>query len=276
MDLFREVISKDYVVMQAGTSEGTQIKYRKDGFWYKKDHHGKEGLAEYLSSRLLTFSSLEPSEFILYEQGTINDDPGCRSKNFLKQDEELITFYRLYFNQTGKDLSQIINRMDEMEERVEYVIEFFRQSCSLDVREYLSKVLTLDMLILNEDRHLNNLAVILKGDIFTPAPIFDNGVSLLTANQSVNWHFSIEENVKRVNARPFSGTHEKMVNYLGRGFDLDCDGALRWLESETESRERDVLRYQIEKYRVIFDSKIQDSRARLEYTYSIDEEGFDE
>lgn len=252
MCMFEGTISKDYIVTQAGTSEGTQIKYRKEGFWYKKDHRGKEGLAEYLSSRLLTFTSLDEDEYVQYEQGMINGSFGCRSKNFLGEDEELITFYRLYYNQTGKDLSQVLNHMEEMEERVDYVVEFIKQSCGLHVREYLSKVLTLDMLILNEDRHLNNLAVILKEDKFIPAPIFDNGVSLLTANQSVNWHFSIEENVKRVIARPFSGNHEKMVRYLGKGFDLDFVGAMKWIESEPESRERDVLKYQIEKYQHMF------------------------
>lgn len=38
----------------------------------------------------------------------------------------------------------------------------------------------------------------MRGNEFYPAPIFDNGVSLLTANQSVNWNFSIEENVKEL------------------------------------------------------------------------------
>ena len=67
----------------------------------------------------------------------------------------------------------------------------------------------LDMICLNEDRHLNNLAIIMNGDKFTPAPIFDNGIALLTANQSVNRHFPIADNVKRIVARPFSGSHEK-------------------------------------------------------------------
>ena len=36
-------IESQYIVMQEGTSEGTQIKYKKDGYWYKKDSRGKEG-----------------------------------------------------------------------------------------------------------------------------------------------------------------------------------------------------------------------------------------
>ncbi len=47
MKLFHEDIGREFIIMQAGTSEGTQIKYRKDGYWYKKDNHGHEGLAEY-------------------------------------------------------------------------------------------------------------------------------------------------------------------------------------------------------------------------------------
>ena len=88
----------------------------------------------------------------------------------------------------------------------------------------------------------------MRGDEFYPAPIFDNGVSLLTANQSVNWYFSMEDNVKRVVARPFSGSHEKMVEYLGKGFSVDTKSALAWLEQEPESMERNVLKYQIERY----------------------------
>lgn len=246
--MFSETIDNDYIVMQEGTSEGTQIKYRKDDFWYKKDNRGNEGRAEYLVSQFMKFTSLGETEYVEYEEGTINGISGCRSRNFLGKEDELITFYRLYYNEVGKDLSKVIANMETMEERIEYVIDFIQQSCQLNIRNYLSKVLTLDMVCLNEDRHLNNLAVIMRGDQFYPAPIFDNGISLLTANQSVNWHFSIEENVRRVIARPFSGSHEKMVEYLGNGFTMDVKRALEWLAKEEKSRERDVLEYQIKKY----------------------------
>ena len=246
--MFKENIDNEYIVRQEGTSEGTQIKYRKDDFWYKKDNRGNEGRVEYLVSRFMEFTSLAKTEYVEYEEGTINGKTGCRSRNFLGKEDELITFYRLYYNEVGKDLSKVIANMETMEERVEYVIDFIQQSCQLDIRNYLSKVLTLDMVCLNEDRHLNNLAVIMHGNQFYPAPIFDNGISLLTANQSVNWNFSIEENVRRVIARPFSGSHEKMVEYLGNGFTMDVNGALEWIKREMKSRERDVLKYQIKRY----------------------------
>ena len=247
--MFNEQIGNEFIVIQEGTSEGTQIKYRKDGFWYKKDNRGHEGRAEYLVSKFMEFTSLKESEYVKYEEGTINEKSGCRSRNFLKSEDELITFYRLYYNEMGKDLSKVIGNMETMEERIEYVVSFLKESCGLDIREYLSKVFTLDMICLNEDRHLNNLAVIMRDNQFVPAPIFDNGIALLTANQSVNWYFPIEDNVKRVIARPFSGSHEKMVQYFGKGFSVDVENALAWLDTEPDSIERNVLKYQIERYK---------------------------
>ena len=225
-----------------------RLSIKKTAIGIKKDNRGNEGRAEYLVSKFMQFTTLQENEFISYEEGTINGKSGCRSKNFLDEEEELVTFYKLYYNEVGKDLSKVIANMNTMEERIEYVIRFIDQSCGLNIHAYLSKVLTLDMICLNEDRHLNNLALIMCGNDFYPAPIFDNGVSLLTANQSVNWNFSIEENVKRVIARPFCGSHEKMVKYLGSGFSVDVKSALSWLETEPDSIERNVLRYQINRY----------------------------
>ena len=246
--MFREKMGNEYLVVQDGTSEGTQIKYRKGEYWYKKDRRGREGLAEYLVSGLLAYSDLKEDEYAVYESGYINDSPGCRSKNFLKDGEELVTFYRLYYNEFGKDLSKILAVIERMEERIEFVVQFIWQMCGLDVTDYLKKIFTLDMITLNEDRHLNNLAVLFSGNKASPAPIFDNGISLLTANQSVNWYFPIEENVKRVVARPFSGSHEKMFQYFGTGFHLDMDSARKWLEKEEISKEREVLLFQLERY----------------------------
>lgn len=250
--MFQENLSGEYIISHVGTSEGTQIKYKKGEYWYKKDNQGKEGLVEYLVSGLLTFSDLSPEEYVLYEQGTINQAAGCRSRNFLGEGQELVTFYRLYYNEFGRDLSQVLNDFATMEERIEYVVRFLQQSCKVDVTEYLRKVFTLDMLVLNEDRHLNNLAVIFDGERFRPAPIFDNGLSLLTANQSVNWHFPVEENVRRVVARPFSGSHEKMAEYFGIGFGMDIPEALLWLREEPASREQEVLIYQLQRYQHLF------------------------
>lgn len=252
--MFDEKIGNEYMVLQSGSSEGTQVKFKKGDFWYKKDSQGNEGLAEYLASTVLHFSNLDKKEFVEYETGSINGKNGCRSRNFLKKGCSVITFYRLYYNEFGKNLAEVIAGFDNMEERIEYVIRFIKQSCGLDVTDYLRKTLTLDMLVLNEDRHLNNLAVIFTEDHFEVAPIFDNGISLLTANKSVNWKFGIEENVKRVTARPFSGSHEKMVEYFGIGLQINYQKLYKWLEKVPSSREKNVLCFQLERYKKELDN----------------------
>ena len=55
--MFKEEIGNEYIVMQEDTNEGTQIKYRNNNFWYKKDNKGREGLSEYLVSRFMDFTS---------------------------------------------------------------------------------------------------------------------------------------------------------------------------------------------------------------------------
>lgn len=259
--MFNKKIGNEYMVFQNGSSEGTQVKFRKDNFWYKKDSQGNEGLAEYLASGVLRYSNLKKNEFVEYEMGMINGKGGCRSRNFLSNGWSVITFYRLYYNEFGKNLAEVIAGFDSMEERIEYVIRFIKQSCGLDVRDYLKKTLTLDMLILNEDRHLNNLAVIFAEDHFKIAPVFDNGISLLTANKSVNWKFGLEDNVKRVIARPFCGSHEKMVRYLGVGLKIDYNKLYQWLTKVPASREKDVLCFQLERYKKVLDSS---SKGELE------------
>lgn len=106
--MFNVTIDDEYIINDEGTSEGTQVKYKKDGFWYKKDHRGNEGLCEYLASKFLTSTSLSEDEYIEYEKGTINGSAGCRSKDFIKDgNTELITLYRLYRNETGTSVPRM-------------------------------------------------------------------------------------------------------------------------------------------------------------------------
>ena len=134
-----------------------------------------------------------------------------------------------------------------MEGYIEYTIDFFKKYLDLDIKKYLKNIFTLDYIILNEDRHFNNLAVIsdTNNNKYLTAPIFDNGKSLLNGNRGYRSAFSIEENIQKAIALPFSGSHKKMFNYFGKGFSLDVDSALQWLKGEPQSLYRDVLIYQL-------------------------------
>lgn len=80
---------------------------------------------------------------------------------------------------------------------------------------------------------------------YKPTPIFDNGKSLLNCNQSGNRNLPIEENVKRVVARPLSGSHKVMYEHFGNGFELDIEKALEWLKTEPDSFYKKVLVFRL-------------------------------
>lgn len=244
--MFDVKITEDFLVDTEGTSDGTQLKFFKDGYWYKEDNEGCEGEVEYLVSGLLTFSSLNPKDYVVYERGKINGKYGCRSKSFLSPTQSFVTLERLHGNVEGIPLYEKIKEFNGVGAKVAYVLSFCEKTVGLDLTEYFKKVFTLDYIVLNEDRHFHNLGIIMNEDgSYMPAPIFDNGKSLLNCNPSVNRDLPIAENIKRVVARPFSGSHREMYEYFGKGFTVDFARAFKWLAAEPDSFYKQVLLFRL-------------------------------
>lgn len=168
------------------SSKGNQLKWRQGDYWYKADYLGYEGLAEYVVSALLARSSLGCSEYVCYEPETIIYNGqhlnGCRSQNFLKDGEQLITLERLFFLKYGTSLYQTVFKIDSEEERLYFLTNQISQLTGLhNFGQYLCKLFEIDALFLNEDRHMHNIAVILNADgDYRLCPIFDNGAAVLS------------------------------------------------------------------------------------------------
>ncbi len=206
-------ISDEYLVRTSGTSDGTQDKYYKDDYWFKLDRYGGEGMAETTASILLRESGLAPEFFVEYQPCLINGKKGCYSKNFLSEDESFITLYRLYKNVTGRDLATVCSKMD-YDDAIEYVISFVKTQTGLDIHEYLANTFFLDMLILNEDRHFNNLGIIYNETNFKVAPIFDNGKSFLIGNQRAKSQTLLQAKISTAFAKAFSPSFKTNYKYL--------------------------------------------------------------
>lgn len=168
------------------SSKGNQLKWQIDGEWYKADNNGYEGLSEYVVSQLLKKSTLKHDEFVDYElceikyKGFISK--GCKSKNFLCAGSSLITLQRLYEINTGKSLTSRLAEISSPINKAKYLVDAIISITKLsDFGEYLYKMMLIDSVFLNEDRHLHNIAVIKKDDgSFAYCPIFDNGAALLS------------------------------------------------------------------------------------------------
>ena len=242
------LLSPQAIVMVQGSSKGAQRKYYEDGYWYKVNNAGYEGLAEYLVSRVLECSNIK--DFVRYEQCNVNGRAGCRSESFLGTGEAFLSFQRLYELYTGENLQERIRLISDVSGRIRFVVDFVIDHTGLDCTEYLSQILTLDMLVLNTDRHFHNLGIVVNSITgeYKAAPVFDNGNSLLS-----DWEMfseeTIEENIEHVYGQPFSASLENQAYEAGIGLKLDYNRLDELLSHEPESRGMAVLRYQLERYR---------------------------
>ena len=180
--LFEENIKAD----DRRSSKGNQCKWFAGGIWYKADYTGYEGLAEYMVSHLMRHSSLDENSYILYDTEEIMYGSvkylGCRSGNFLPAGWQIITLERLFHNFYGESLYKSIYQIQDHESRVQFLVEQIERITGLKkFGEYLSGLLTIDALFLNEDRHTHNIAVLMDDNgKYQYCPIFDNGGALLS------------------------------------------------------------------------------------------------
>lgn len=230
--------------MNISTSLGNQSKYYKNGYWFKEDLMGYEGMAEEGVFDILRISTLEPKEFAVYE--CINGW-GCKSLDFLKEGQRIITFSRL-FKTYGYNYEKELTAIKEPERQVYELIKRVKEFSGVDTEDYLRKVFTLDSFIFNEDRHLNNLSIILNGDTtFQLCPIFDNGLSLLANKKDYpDWgeHSTISQ-LKRVKSKPFEIDFIGQMSILGVGFHIFEEAFDVYIKSSKEriGRIYNILEY---------------------------------
>lgn len=181
-----ELFEKELKNNDMHSSKGNQLKWERENIWYKVDYTGYEGLSEYIISNLLLKSTLNSSEFVVYdlEQFKYGDLVlnGAKSVNFLKDKWQIITLERLFQSFTQKSLHTSIWTISSPKERLKFLVDSVVDITGLkDFGIYMNKLLTIDMLFLNEDRHTHNIAVLMddKGD-FDYCPIFDNGAGLMS------------------------------------------------------------------------------------------------
>ena len=180
------LFEQDIKTNERKSSKGNQLKWNKEDMWYKADYTGYEGLAEYMSSHLLTFSNLATDNYVLYDtEDIVYGDKvyhGCRSKSFLHEGEQLVTLERLFAERYGESLYRSIYAIEGVEDRLKFIAEQVERMTGIeDFGASLCDLLTIDALFLNEDRHTHNIAVIRKPDGgYRTSPIFDNGAGLLS------------------------------------------------------------------------------------------------
>lgn len=208
------------------SSHGNQAKFQAKGCWYKADYLGYEGAAEYICSELLRHSNVPLStapwvkkyDFVEYRLcGVLIGDEiysGCKSADFLKQGDAIVTIADLLdeeFDITPEYFLKGISVKDKIQKIVNFVEDVTGLS---NVGEYLTQLLEFDRLVLNEDRHFNNIAFIRHPDgTFDFCPIFDNGAAFLSdiQNSYPLGHDTVGL-MSNVKAKPFSEDFDTQVD----------------------------------------------------------------
>lgn len=138
-----------------------------------------------------------------YSGKTIN---GYCSKNFKLSGEEEVTLENLIQKYTGST-SDIYLKALTVEGRISKVVDLVQNTTGIkNFGEYLTMLLELDKLVLNEDRHFHNIVLLRREDgTYHCASVFDNGAALLS-DTYIDYPMGIPvvSAIRKVKAKPFS------------------------------------------------------------------------
>lgn len=204
------------------SSKGNQEKWYDEASdrWYKLDQFGYEALAETLIYRLLEKSNIMKDtdfSFAEYEMERLNvhgrERTGCSSVNFLKEGQSIVTLSHLFKRMLGMPLKDKLIKLSSDKKRIEYLAEETVKFTGLkNFPQYLTLLFEIDALFLNDDRHLNNIAVIEENGRFGYCPIFDNGAALLSNTQLSPMDIEPNGLIKGLIARPFNTSFTRQMN----------------------------------------------------------------
>ena len=218
-------IPADAIRIISTSSKGDQSKWRVGDKWVKQNTRGYEGQAEVLASLVLECSTLHEKDYVKYYPCKIvlpngETSTGCYSYDFRGQLQE-VTLERLFeANFTSTD--PILNdKALSAGEKFEQIMQQVQQFTGLNVRQDIARLLAFDALILNEDRHTNNILFLYHpvDKSWQLAPIFDNGLSLLSDENDYTPNKPITILKRKVKAKPFNSSFLKQLTlYTGPAF----------------------------------------------------------
>ena len=204
------------------SSKGNQEKWydSESNCWYKLDQFGYEALSETVISLFLEKSNIEtetPFTFVRYRMERLlvhgRERTGCVSTNFLKPRQSLITVNRLLSNYLGMPLRDKLAHLSSDKKRIAYLAEATAEFTGLQqFPQYLTLLFEVDALFCNDDRHLNNIAVLEQDGTYDYCPVFDNGAGLLSNTQFLSMDIEPKALVSTLQARPFLTTFNRQRN----------------------------------------------------------------
>lgn len=209
------------------TDESYMLKFQKRSLKNKSSYN--DHIAEFIGSNIIQLIGYDSQNAYLV---WYNNNTAVLIKIF---DESLI------------ELKGTLSYFYDMDERfldLDRIIEGYRirsSKTNIDERlfkQFLMRMLIVDYLIVNIDRHPGNIGFFRENGILVPAPFYDSGASLLTRYFDHNYEEMVE--------------NHRMVNYKIslNGKRTSFEEVLKLLSSEVESDEyyKTEIKYVLENY----------------------------
>lgn len=247
------------------SSNGNQEKWfdSESNKWYKLDQFGYEALSETFISMLLKDSNIETEtqfKFVRYHMEKLNvhnrNRTGCSSDSFLQKGQSLITVSHLLSKNINGSLISKFEGLSSDKKRIAFLADSVAAYTGLkDFPQYLTLLFEIDSLFLNDDRHLNNIAVLEQDGIFDYCPIFDNGAGLLSDTMTSAMDIDASALISQVKARPFNTTFTRQMN-SARSLHGSQLRIKRFSKSEIEQKLRPLLEYYPNRDREIITDRV--------------------
>lgn len=177
----------------------------------------QEPLNEVLASMLMRRLNIPHVSYTLTE---IDNFPMSLCENFITTETELVSAWHIF--SAGKKRQNHIS-----------IYEHFLNTCDTigipNMREYVDKILVIDFLIANTDRHFGNFGVIRSANTLEwleASPIFDCGTSM--------WHNEFTHNIRYdedIKCKPFKTYFSEQIK-LVNSFDWINFDALKNIDDE--------------------------------------------
>ena len=195
----------DFIIL-GGSSRGFAKKALVGNQWYKVSAGAFNAQAEVVASRLASYTNL--SGFVAYEMCRVNGEYATVSGDYI-HGRRFETLKGLHARVTGTPIESVTQHLSGAD-LLKYTHKFILSELGYDMLPALSMLLQFDALVLNEDRHFNNIVFVLnEAGNWEMSPAFDFDCAL----------FSCVEDLSRLAeysrpALPFCGTHKEQLELM--------------------------------------------------------------
>lgn len=144
--------------------DGHKYYYKCSQFYSGQQVFGDESIFEVICSRLFSILGFDCVKYTLVYakvciDGMIFNTYVCKSKNFFEGYDSRMTLEDLHSFNKGITVNDII--------------------CKYNFQSQVCKMIIADFLTIQRDRHGGNIEVLIKGNNYRLAPLFDNGISFV-------------------------------------------------------------------------------------------------